>query len=304
MIKPILSIILVNWNTRDLLLQCVHSIVRDCEGIETEIIVSDNASEDGSVDAVQREFPMVIVLRNRENLGFARGNNVAIKKCTGDYICLVNTDVEAITGCFRGLLNFMQNNPDIGLSAPQALYGNGKLQITARKEVGFVNTLARTLWIDSLVPSLSWYSHEKIEDVDVLAGCFWMIRREALEQVGLLDEKFFFYGEDRDYCKRMRLAGWRVVYNPNHKIYHYEGGSSKVRPFHYYLLLERAYLQYWQKYHKGFSQRLYFALRILYHGLRIITNAGAFLISFGKKQENKNKALRSWYCINMLLKPE
>lgn len=303
MTRPEFSIILVNWNTRELLLQCIRSIIADCEGIDIEIIVSDNASIDGSADAVQKEYPQVKVLRNQENLGFAKGNNVAIRICTGNYICLVNTDVEVIPGCFKGLFQFMEDNASIGISGPQALYADKSLQITARKEVGYFNSLARIFWVDKLIPSLTWYSHQKLEDVDVLAGCFWMIRREALEQVGLLDENFFFYGEDRDYCKRMRLSGWRVVYNPEYKIFHYEGGSSKVRPFQYYQQLEKAYIRYWEKYHGKFSTQFYFLMRLLYHGLRTASNASAFILS-GKKESHKNKALRSWYCILMLLKPK
>ena len=298
--NPILSIILVNWNTRELVLQCIKSIYQDCKGLDIEIIVSDNASVDGSANAIEREFPAVKVLRNSENLGFAKGNNVGIKVSRGDYVCLVNTDVEIIPGCFSMLLHYMQSNSEAGIVAPQALYADKTLQITARKETAFINSLARIFWIDTLVPSLTWYSHKKLENVDVLAGCFWMIRREALEQVGLLDESFFFYGEDRDYCKRMRLAGWKIIYNPSAKIFHFEGGSSKVKPFHYYLQLEKAYLRYWEKYHSGLSVSLYYFLRIMYHTLRSISNMAAYVYSLRGNKNRKLKALRSWYCISML----
>ena len=298
--NPVFSIILVNWNTRELTLQCIRSVYQDCEGIDIEIIVSDNASTDSSADAIEKEFPEVRVLRNSGNLGFAKGNNVGIHESKGAYVCLVNTDVEIIPGCFTVLRDYMDRNPGVGIAAPQALYADKRVQITARKETGFLNSLARVFWIDTVIPSMSWYSHKKLEEVDILAGCFWMIRREALEQVGLLDETFFFYGEDRDYCKRMRLAGWKVVYNPSAKIFHYEGGSSKVRPFHYYIQLERAYLRYWEKYHSGLSVSLYYLVRIVYHALRCASNTGACVVSFRDNKDRKHKALRSWYCIRML----
>lgn len=298
--NPTISVILVNWNTRDLLLQCIRSIKSDCEGIETEIIVSDNASMDGSADAVLKEFPEIKVLKNQENLGFAKGNNVAIRQSRGDFICLVNTDVEIIKGCFPGLLRYMRDNPSAGITGPQALNADQQVQITARKDVGFLNSFARIFWIDILFPSLTWYSQRKLEEVDALAGCFWMIRREALEQIGLLDEDFFFYGEDRDYCKRMRLAGWKVIFNPDFKIFHYEAGSSKARPFHYYMQLERAFLQYWKKYHGKSSTLVYYLFRIVYHLVRYTTNMGANVLSLKMNTERKSKALRSWYCIRML----
>lgn len=298
--KPLLSVILVNWNTCNLTIQCIKSIFKDSYDIDIEVIVSDNASVDGSADLISKLFPHVNIIRNSENLGFAKGNNVALQQSKGKYICLVNTDVEIIPGCFAELIKTIESNPKIGIAGPQAMHADKTVQVTARKETSYLNTLARIFWLDTLFPFLNWHSQKKIEEVEVLSGCFWLIRKDALNEVGLLDENFFFYGEDRDYCKRVRNAGWKLVYNPAAKIFHYEGGSSKVKPFHYYLQLEKAYLQYWEKYHSGLSVSLYYLLRILYHVLRFTINAVLCIFSLRKNTMRKQKALRSWYCIWML----
>ena len=302
--SPLISIVIVNWNTKGLLLECIGSITNDCKRLKTEIIVSDNASTDGSADAVRTAFPDVKLLLNSDNLGFAGGNNLGIKECSGEYVCLVNTDVEILSGCFSGLLNFIENNPDVGIVGPQALYADKKVQITARKEVRWFNSFLHLFWVDTFFPSLTRYSQKKIEEVDIVSGCFWMIRRKALEDTGLLDHSFFFYGEDRDYCKRMWIAGWKVVYNPECKIIHYEGGSSKARPLGYYLQLERAYIEFWRKYHSRLSNLIYYLFRIVYHATRAIVNIGAYICGSMGNNRQKEKAIRHLSCVRMLLAGE
>lgn len=299
--SPTLSIIIVNWNTRELLLKCIRSIIDDCRGITTEIIISDNASTDGSADAVRRDFPDIKVINNSVNLGFAGGNNVGIKESRGAYICLVNSDVEIISGCFSGLLRYMKSNPLVGIAGPKAVYPDKQVQITARKEVGWLNSILQMLWFDKLFPSLTRYSQNIIEEVDILSGCFWMIKREALVEIGLLDENFFFYGEDRDYCKRMWLAGWKVIYNPEYLIIHHEGGSSKARPLQYYIQLEKAYIGFWKKYHSWLSNIFYYYFRVVYHTIRFTLTIAINICDVMNKRRNKEKALRHWSCIRMLL---
>ncbi len=303
--NSLISIILVNWNTKQLLLQCLESIYKDCKHLNVEIIVSDNASTDGSAEAVETNYPEVRLIKNRTNLGFALGNNVAIKKAKGEYICLVNTDVEVTGNCFPQLIHFMDANPKCGIVGPKVLNGDNSHQISTRRDLTLLGTLARTFWLDYIFPGITFYPINKIQSVDVLGGCFWVIRRRALEQVGLLDDTFFFYGEDRDYCKRMRNNGWTIIYYPMAQIYHYQGSSSsKKDPFRYYLLLENASLLYWKKHCPNFTYSLYVFLRVLYHFLRITSNGFIFFLSFGKVGRAKIKSLRSWYCIQKLLKNE
>lgn len=295
-----ISIVLVNWNTCDMTVRCIQSIIDDSEGLHTEIIVVDNASEDGSADRFEQIFDDIIVIRNRYNYGFAKGNNIGIKKATGNIICLINTDVEIVKGCIKELLINLKLDSSVGIVAPQALNIDGSIQKTARKELTLFNSLVLSMGLNKLLPITTEYSHKRIECVDIVAGCFWMIRRDALESVGFLDDSFFFYGEDRDYCKRMNENGWKIVYYPFAKIYHLNGGSSKSDTFKYNIYLERAYIQYWNKYYSGLKLKSLIVLRILYHLVRIGANSFAFIISAGLLKRAKNKVLRSWFCILVL----
>lgn len=302
MSSPLFSFILVNWNTKDLVLQCIRSIVDDCGTMSYEIIVTDNASADGSADAIEAAFPQVKVIRSTQNLGFAKGNNVAIEQCCGQYVVLVNTDVKIISGCMKILLEYMENNPNTGMVVPQVLNADGTIQISVRKEVTLLRTLFRVLWIDSVFTSLREYSHKKMESVDTAAGCFFMIQRDALEQVGLLDTDYFFYAEDRDYCKRLWDKKWRIVFYPKAQIYHYSGSSSKGKQVKYDLLMEVAGLQYWKKHHPR-SFILFRILRIAFNCRRFISNFLVYILKKMMKQNNfySNRSQGNIWAIKLLM---
>ncbi len=295
--NPEISFILVNWNTRDLTLQCIRSIVDDCRESAFEIIVADNASSDGSANAIETTYPNVRLLRNSENLGFARGNNEAIKSAMGDFVCLINTDVVIRPGCLPELLRYLRNHPDAGLIAPRVLNADGSVQITVAKEITLFNTLMRAFFLDNLFPSLTGYSQRRTEPVDTVMGCFWLIRLSVIRQIGLLDDAFFFYGEDRDYCRRIREAHWKIIYHPEASIYHFSGSSSKGSPYRYSLLLEKSRILYWKKYYGPVSFQAYMMLRVVYHLIRIVTNGIAFITTFARSEKAKIKITLSWYSI-------
>ncbi|NLE05979.1 MAG: glycosyltransferase family 2 protein [Crenarchaeota archaeon] len=301
---PTLSFILVNWNTKDLTLQCIKSIYDDCCSVLAfEIIVTDNASNDGSADAIESEFPSVKVIRNKENSGFAKGNNIAIREAKGEFVVLVNTDVVIIPGCMKTLYTYMVNNSLAGMVVPQVLNEDGTIQCTLKKEVTLLRTLFRIFWIDSIIPYLQTYSYKKLEEVEVAGGCFFMIRKTALEQTGVLDEKFYFYGEDRDYCKRLRSNNWKIMFIPDARIYHFSAKSSKGNPVKYELLLEVAYLQYWKK-HFSSSFQLYHSLKIAQHFIRLCVNFTLYCISPKSKSSARFKSNyeKNWNVLLLLFK--
>jgi GT2 family glycosyltransferase len=301
---PKFSFILVNWNTKDLTLQCIKSIFDDCcDDFSFEIIVTDNASSDGSADAIESEFPSVKVIRNKENSGFAKGNNMAIQEAKGEFIVLVNTDVVIVPGCMKTLYKYMVNNSFAGMVVPQVLNDDGTIQYTLKKEVTLLRTLYRILWIDSIIPYLQTYSYKRSEEVEGAGGCFFMIRKTALEQTGFLDEKFYFYGEDRDYCKRLRSNKWKIMFIPDARIYHFSSKSSKGNPLKYELLLEVANLQYWKK-HFSSSLRLYYSLRIAYHLIRLCVNFTRYCFNLKSKSSTrlKTKYETNWNVLLLLFK--
>ncbi len=240
-----LSVIIVNYNTRKLLKNCLSSIFKKTRGVKIEVIVVDNASVDGSIEMIQKEFPQVILIKNRKNLGFAGGNNIGIKKARGEYILLLNSDTRIIEDSLSKMVNFMEENPQIGISSCQLVGEDGKIQPSG----GFFPSLFRIFaWMFFLddIPFLAnfirsfhphppqfythnpWYKLAHFQDW--ITGAFFLIRKKVVEEIGLLDENFFMYVEEMDYCFRAKKRGWKVFYTPLTKIIHLGGksGGSKM----------------------------------------------------------------------------
>ncbi len=279
-----LSVIIVNFNTRDLLLECIKSIKKETRRISYEIIVSDNDSKDGSVEAVRKHIPDVVVLENTQNLGFAKANNIGIDKSNGRYICLMNTDIVVRDGCLDKMVAFMDKNSDTGALAPLTVDGDGHIRYNCRKFPNLWNCFCDAFFISSLFKNVSFFSgrtlpsvsYNKLHDAHVLSGCFLMVSKLAVDKVGKLDERFFFYAEDTDWCKRIHDAGWRIVYHAGLKSVHYGGGSSKAQPKKFFIQLVRADYQYWKKHFSPPIVVIYallistqLTLRALYYGISV-----------------------------------
>ena len=224
-----ISIIIPSWNAKKYLQTCIESTIRETQNYKTEIIVVDNASTDGSVELVKEQFQHVKLICNDANLGFATANNIGIKNSSGKYIFLINSDVKVLNGTIGLMLAYMNEHPEIGMLGPQILDSNGNIQRSCMGFPTLWNTFCRALALDTLFPKsklfggymMTFWPHDSIRDVNVINGCFWMVKREALDEVGLLDERFFIYAEDKDWCKRFWDAGWKVVYFPEAKAIHY-----------------------------------------------------------------------------------
>ncbi len=234
------SIVIVNYNVREFLDQALKSVVSALQGQSYEIWVVDNASSDGSVDFVQTQFPQVHLLANRVNVGFARANNQALAQCRGRYICLLNPDTIVEEKTFTVLQSFLERHPQAGAVGCKVLNPDGSLQLACRRSfptpwVAF----SKIIGLAALFPksrifgryNLTYLDPEQTAEVEAISGSFMLIRKEVLDQVGLLDETFFMYGEDLDYCYRIRAKGWKIYYVPETRIIHFKGESSKKSPF-------------------------------------------------------------------------
>jgi GT2 family glycosyltransferase len=298
--RPAISVVVVTWNAKKYVDQCLRSLYED-DVIPVEVIVVDNASTDGSPDLLAREFPSFRVLRNPQNLGFARANNIGIRESHGEYVCLVNSDVVLSRGTLYALYEFMQSNPAVAIAGPQMRGPDGLVRRSSMRHPSLLNALARAFAIDNLRfvsrriggQMMTDFSHREIADVDILNGWFWFIRRKALDQVGLLDERFFMYGEDMDWCYRFRKAGWRLVFNPAVSALHYGGGSSRAAPLRFYIEMHRANLQYWIKHHGGASGSVYCAIIFLHHAIRLAANSIARCLCVGNREESAARISRS-----------
>lgn len=263
-----LSIIIINWNTKQLLLGCLDSLSAQKRDNKYEIIIVDNGSTDGSQDAVKKEYPSVRLVENERNLGFAKANNIGIRVSSGRYICLVNSDVKVLDGSIDLLCEYMDQNPDVGMTGPKLLYPDLRLQDSCRSFPSLWNNFCSSFFLSRIFPKskffssehMRYFAHDKICKVDYLAGAFLAVKRAAIDQVGLLDEKFFIYSEEVDWCKRFWKAGWEVVFFPESRAIHFIRGSSSRQPIRFALEQQRARLQYWDKHH-GLMAR--FTLRLI-----------------------------------------
>lgn len=304
-----LSIVIVNWNTKDLLRDCLDSVIKHTNKAEYEIIVVDNGSADDSVEMVKKNFPLVNVIENTENLGFARANNIGIKVSRGRYICLVNSDIILLDHCLDKLMSFMDSSPGIGMAGPKILNADLTLQHSCRHFPSIWNNLCQSLGLNHIFPKspffsdwiMNYWNHDSIRSVDALSGCFWMIRRKALEEVGLLDEEFFIYGEDLDFCRRMRNANWDIVFYPGAEAIHLGGASSAAAPIKFYLEMQKADLQYWRKHHGIIGKLCYAAVILLRESIRVIARGLQYVFWPRRRETSGFKLRRSIACICAIL---
>lgn len=233
------SIIIVNYNTRQLTLDCLESVYASITSYNYEIIVVDNASHDGSVEAIREAYPEVRLIANNDNTGFAVANNQGMKVAKGRYILLLNSDTVVHPDTLGIMIGFMDRHPGMGASGCKVILPDGSLDKACKR--GFPTPSASFYYafgISRLFPDrpkfnqyqLGHLSPDDEYPVDCLVGAFMLVRREAIEQVGGLDETFFMYGEDIDWCYRIKEAGWGIFYYPRTYIVHYKGGSARRKP--------------------------------------------------------------------------
>jgi GT2 family glycosyltransferase len=269
-----ISVVIVGWNAKHYLELCLESLATAPPRRSMEIIVVDNASADGSAEMIEGRFPSVKVIRSSENLGFAKGNNVAIRQCQGRYIALVNPDVIVFPNCLDALADFLDENPKVGNVGPRVLNPDMTLQSTCRRfptlwnNVCSATSLATTFKNSQFFAGehMFYFPHDRTLPVDVLVGCFSMIRRETLNDVGLLDEDLFMYGDDVDWCRRCWNEGWQVVFFPGAKAIHDRGKITAPYPVRFAVAQQKSVLIYWRKHH-GFWGVMGIRSIILFHHL-------------------------------------
>jgi hypothetical protein len=306
--QPDVSVVIVSWNAREYLAKCLKTIENQGRQLSIETIVVDNDSRDGSQQMVEHGFPWVRLLCNDENLGFARANNVGIAHATGRYVFLVNSDIEAPGGSFASLVSFLDAHPEAGMAGPRVRQPDGKTQRSCMGYPTLWNSFCRALSLDSAFPQLRlfgglllpWWKHDSERQVAVINGCFWAIRRSALEQVGGLDEQFFMYGEDVDFCRRMTGAGWKIFFTTAAEVIHYGGASSSNAPERFYVQLYRSKIQFWQKHHGRLSLPVYRAILILHHLLRLGPLGTAYLALPHRRTIFRSKLQRNIACMRWL----
>lgn len=255
------SICIVNWNAKDLLQQCIQSIKERTAGVSYEIVIVDNNSQDGSVQMLQRFCPGCVVIDSRKNLGFAKGNNEAVKKASGKYILYLNPDTALITNAIRGMYLFLEKNPDFGAVGCKLVDSEGQIQFTcARTFPTPFNQFSYLALLNRVFPhsrhfstaELGYWNHADSREIDCLSGACIMVRKQIIDALNGFDEHFFMYAEDVDLCYRIRKQSWKIYYLAEECVYHHEGASSKKRSNKYFTpLWQRASNYYFLDKHFG-----------------------------------------------------
>jgi len=220
-----LSIIIVSWNVKTLLRECLASIFANQEDLNIEVFVVDNASKDDTCTMVKQEFPQVKLIANKDNLGFPKANNQAIRKASGKYIFVLNPDTIVEPNSLKTMLRFMVNHPKCGALGPRLLNPDRTLQPSCKKFPTLKEQLYTTFFLDVLFPN--FWKHDETKEVDQPMGAAILFRKEALDQVGIFDETVFVFYDEVDLCYRVKQAGWKIFFTPEAQITHYGGQSFK-----------------------------------------------------------------------------
>jgi GT2 family glycosyltransferase len=307
--KPIdVSIVILNTNDRHYLAECLESLRRCTETYTLEVIVVDNASTDGSIEMVGTKFPEVKLIKNAENLGFTKGNNVGIRASRGRYVFLLNSDIRVLPGCIDTLVRYLDENPRVGILGPKILNPDLTHQSSCRNFPSIWNNFCSAAGLARVFKGSRFFSGEhmlyfrgdRVLDVDVLVGCFSAVRRTAMNEFGLLDEGLYMYGDDVDWCRRCWNTGWRVTFFPGAHAVHYRATSTKKDPVRYAVMQQRSVLYYWNKYH-GAAGRFGISCVIFAH-LSIRLGAGLLkgLLIPPKQGENQARIRMSLACLGAL----
>ncbi len=295
-----ISTIIVNWNTRAMLKACLEALLVSAQGMDVDVWVVDNASQDGSPEMVKSDFPQVHLIENMENVGFARANNQAAKACQGEYLLLLNSDAFLDPGALKIMLEAMLDAPEVGVIACQLLNEDRSLQRSCYSFPTLATELWQTLWLDRAFPNsrvfgrylMSYWPMNETRDVDVVMGACMLVRRSALDQPDLFDETFFMYSEEVDLCYRLKRGGWKVRYIPNARAVHLWGGSAKMVKVETLIRLYRSRVQFFRKHYGKAPAAMYKALLYLNSFSRSISGRLVYLVS--KNADLRSKAEGYW----------
>ncbi len=267
--KPKLSVIIVNYNVRHFLEQCLHSVTEACKDTDAEVWVVDNNSVDGSVEMVTEKFPLIKIIANKENLGFSKANNQAIAQAAGEYVLLLNPDTLVESDTFIKTLAFMDSHPDAGGLGVKMIDGKGKFLPESKRGLPTPKTAFYKIFgLSKLFPKskvfgryhLGFLDEDQIHEVDILSGAFMMMRKSVLQKTGFLDETFFMYGEDIDMSWRIHEAGYKNYYFPQTRIIHYKGESTKKSSVNYVFTFYNAMIIFARKHFSSKNAQIFSAL--------------------------------------------
>ena len=307
-----ISICIVNYNTKDHLKACLRSIIDDPPMQSFEIIVVDNHSTDGSNTMIRQDFANVEYIYNAENLGYAGAVNQALQKAKGNFIILLNADTLMLPGTLSSMFTFLTQHPSIGIAGCRITYPNGKLQRSCRSYPTLMNLISENFYLDKLFPFISLFNRPFMSDfkydstrqVDVIMGAFMAVRRKVIEEIGGMDERFFMYSEETDWCYRTKQSGWEIIFYPDAKIVHSESASTTQNLIPMFIQLHKSHILFIEKYH-GRIYKLSVKV-VLYLGLilRLIVFSLAdqlYKLGSAKCANARDQKIKYWHTVKWYL---
>lgn len=296
-----LSIVIVSWNTADILAQCLESVFAHAPDAPFEVWVVDNASTDGSPAMVQQRFPQVKLLQNETNPGFATANNQAMRQCTGEYVLLLNPDTIVYAGALPTLVQFLDDNPQAGACGARLLNADGSLQLSCYPTPTLGRELLRMFHLDGRVRyHMDSWDTNTARPVEALLGACILARRHILEAIGLMDESYFMFSEEIDLCYRISQAGWAIFWVPQAQIVHLGGQSTRQVKTEMFLRLYEGKLRYMRKHYGWVTAVLYKLLLLLASLARLLIAPIAWLERPPKRDDHLALAGRYWQLVKAL----
>jgi len=300
------SVVVVNWNTQDILRDCLRSIYEQGGEIDLEVIVVDNASTDGSVEMVKKDFPQITLIENSQNRGFAAANNQGIAISKERYVLLLNSDTVVLDNAIAKTAAFADSHPEAAVVGCRVLNPDRTLQPTCFMFPSILNMLLSSTYLYKLFPKskffgrerMTWWNRNDIREVDVVTGCFMLVRQDAIKKVGSMDEQFFMYGEETDWCYRFKQAGWKILFTPCAEIIHLGGQSAKKKAVTMIVQIRKSILQFMKKHHGPLVYRTACLLIISFLAVRL--PIWSVIALFQRAQNSEAAIKKRAYCTGIV----
>ncbi|AQT69453.1 N-acetylglucosaminyl-diphospho-decaprenol L-rhamnosyltransferase [Anaerohalosphaera lusitana] len=288
-----LSIIIVSWNTKQVLHDCLESVYQQTAGVDFEVIVVDNASSDGSPHMVAHNFPQATLVSNEDNRGFAAANNQGIQKASGEYVLLLNSDTIVLDNAISRTLEFAKQQNDTAVTGCKVLNQDGSLQRSCFMYPSLTNMFMSTFYLNKIFPrstffgreAMTWWDREDSREVEVVTGCFMLVKKEAIDRVGMMDEDYFMYGEETDWCYRFNKNGYKIRFTPEGQIIHLGGQSTRQVKPEMIIQLKLSILRFIRKQKGFFAHKVAAMLMIVFFALRLPVWSAIYLADQGRRKE-------------------
>jgi len=297
-----LSVVIVSWNIRDLLGKCLHSINSNQGELMVEVIVVDSGSSDGTPTMLREEYSWVRLVACEQNVGFPKGNNIGLAEANGRFLLLLNPDTEVQGEALSLMTRYLDEHGSVGIVGPQLLNPDGSVQSSRRRFPTVMTGLFESTWLQPFAPKsliddyyASDLADDELAEVDWLVGACLMTRRAVLEQVGPLDEDYFMYSEELDWCRRVKDAGWQIIYFPDATVVHHIGKSSEQAVTERHINYQRAKLRYFRKFHgESVAAFLRFML-LMNYAVQIVLEASKGAL--GHKRPLRRQRIRAYWAV-------